>query len=198
MKAQTVLNKIMTLLSIQEEVKLAYGQLADGTILESSTFDVGEAIDVVSEDGSKSPAPTGEHEIALKDESGNEVIIRVIVADGKITERMNVEMEDDTTTSEEEEEIEVEMAEEVVPVETITEPSEDEKDAKIAELESKITELEALINEFKANKDMQMNEVDVPQLDGAPIEEAKFSIGHQFKSQKPQSTIDRVLANLSK
>jgi hypothetical protein len=198
MKPQTVLNKIMTLLSIQEEVKLAYGQLADGTILESSTFDVGEAIDVVSEDGSKSPAPTGEHEISLKDESGNEVIIRVIVADGKITERMNVELEDDTTTSEEEEEIEVEMAEEVVPVETITEPSEDEKDAKIAELESKITELEALINEFKANKDMQMNEVDVPQLDGAPIEEAKFSIGHQFKSQKPQSTIDRVFANLSK
>jgi hypothetical protein len=198
MKPQTVLNKIMTLLSIQEEVNLAYGQLADGTILESSTFDVGEAIDIVSEDGSKSPAPNGEHEIALKDESGNEVIIRVIVADGKITERMNVEESAPEAPEESQSEIEVEMAEEVVPVETIAEPSQDERDAKIASLETKITELEALINEFKAYKDMQMEDVDVPQLDGAPIEEAKFSIGHQFKSQKPQSTIDRVFANLSK
>ena len=171
MKPQTVLNKIMTLLSIQEEVKLAYGQLADGTILESSTFDVGEAIDIVSEDGSKSPAPNGEHEIALKDESGNEVIIRVIVADGKITERMNVEESAPEAPEESQESIEQQMSEEVVPVETIAEPSQDERDAKIASLETKITELEALINEFKAYKDMQMEDVDVPQLDGAPIEE---------------------------
>jgi hypothetical protein len=111
---------------------------------------------------------------------------------------MNVEESAPEAPEESQSEIEVEMAEEVVPVETIAEPSQDERDAKIASLETKITELEALINEFKAYKDMQMEDVDVPQLDGAPIEEAKFSIGHQFKSQKPQSTIDRVFANLSK
>lgn len=59
--------------------------------LDSPTFDVGETVDVVAEDGSKSPAPDGEHEVILKDESGNENKIRVVVKDGKITERENVE-----------------------------------------------------------------------------------------------------------
>lgn len=59
--------------------------------LESPTFDVGETIDVVSEDGSKAPAPDGEHQVELKDSEGNEVKIRVMVKDGKITERENVE-----------------------------------------------------------------------------------------------------------
>jgi len=62
-----------------------------GTKLESPTFDVGEDIEVVKEDGTKKPAPDGEHEVVLKDESGNEVKVRVIVKDGKITERENVE-----------------------------------------------------------------------------------------------------------
>ena len=63
--------------------------------LESPTFDVGEKIDVVAEDGSMTPAPDGEHQIELKDSEGEEVKIRVIVKDGKITERENVEESDD-------------------------------------------------------------------------------------------------------
>jgi len=61
--------------------------------LDSPTFDVGETIDVVKEDGEKEKAPDGEHEVILKDESGNENKIRVVVKDGIITERMNVEEE---------------------------------------------------------------------------------------------------------
>jgi hypothetical protein len=59
--------------------------------LESPTFDVGETIDVVKEDGSKVPAPDGEHQVELKDSEGNEVKIRVMVKDGKIEQRENVE-----------------------------------------------------------------------------------------------------------
>lgn len=59
--------------------------------LESPTFDVGEKIEVVAEDGSMSPAPDGEHQVELKDSDGNEVKIRVQVKDGKIVERENVE-----------------------------------------------------------------------------------------------------------
>ena len=93
MNSKSVLNKIMTLLSAKE-VELTYAKLADGTIVESPTFDVGEPLEIVSEDGTKSPAPDGEHELALKDESGNENIIKVITKDGKIVERENVELED--------------------------------------------------------------------------------------------------------
>lgn len=93
MNAKQVLNKIVSLLS-KDEVRLAYARLKDGTIVESPTFDVGEELFVVSEDGTKTPAPDGEHELALKDESGNENLIKVITKDGKIEERENVELAD--------------------------------------------------------------------------------------------------------
>jgi hypothetical protein len=201
-----MLNKIMTLLSVKAEVEMTYGQLKDGTILESSTFDVGETIDVVSADGTKSPAPAGEHEIALKDSEGNEVIIRVMVADGKITERQNVEEVAPMAPEESQIEIERELEMETVPVDTI--PTESEmKDKKIAELEAKIMEMESMINEFKSQKmaavevtvdEDEDEEVDVPVLDGAPVEEEVVNLSYKFNPAKQQSTMDRVLQNFSK
>jgi len=91
MNSKTVLNKILSLLS-KNEVILTYAKLADGTIVESATFDVGEDLFVVSEDGTKTPAPDGMHELALKDESGNENLIKVRTEAGKIVERENVEL----------------------------------------------------------------------------------------------------------
>lgn len=68
-------------------------ETAQGVKVESNTFDVGEDVFVLDGD-SKTPAPDGEHEVVLKDESGNENKIRFITKDGKITERENVEEED--------------------------------------------------------------------------------------------------------
>lgn len=96
MNAKKVLSKIMTLLS-QDEVELTYAKLADGTIVESPTFDVGEKLEIVSEDGTKAPAPNGTHELMLKDESGNENLIKVRTEDGVIVERENVELADAST-----------------------------------------------------------------------------------------------------
>ena len=93
MNSKTVLSKILGLLSMDNEVALTYAKLKDGTIVESATFDVGEDLFVVSEDGTKTPAPDGEHELSLKDESGDENLIKVFVKDGKIAERENVELE---------------------------------------------------------------------------------------------------------
>jgi hypothetical protein len=89
MNSKSVLGKIMTLLFL--EVAFTDAQTKDGTILQSPTFDLGETVDVVSEDGTKTPAPDGEHEIALKDSEGREVIIQIETKDGIITERSNVE-----------------------------------------------------------------------------------------------------------
>jgi hypothetical protein len=91
MNSKTVLNKILSLLS-KNEVILTYARLADGTIVESATFDVGEDLFVVSEDGTKTLAPDGMHELALKDESGDENLIKVRTEGGKIVERENVEL----------------------------------------------------------------------------------------------------------
>ena len=94
MNAKKVLNKIVEFLSA-DEVELTYAKLADGTIVESATFDVGEDLFVVSEDGTKSPAPNGFHDLMLKDEEGNENLIKVKTEDGKIVERENVELADE-------------------------------------------------------------------------------------------------------
>ena len=68
-------------------------ETAEGAKVESKTFDVGEEVYVLDGD-SKTPAPDGEHQVVLKDESGKENKIRFITKDGKITERENVEEED--------------------------------------------------------------------------------------------------------
>ena len=113
MNSKSVLSKIAKMLNLTEEVTFTEAQTKDGTILESPTFDVGETVDVVSEDGTKTPAPDGEHEISLKDTEGNEVLIKVITKDGVITERENVELESDSEV-----EIEVEKEAEMADVTT--------------------------------------------------------------------------------
>lgn len=94
MNSKSVLSKIAKLLNLNEEVALTYAKLADGTIVESATFDVGEDLFVVSEDGTKTPAPDGFHDLMLKDEEGNETLIKVKSEGGKIVERENVELAD--------------------------------------------------------------------------------------------------------
>lgn len=74
-----------------ESLSFTEATMKDGTVLKSPTFDLGEDVSVVGTDGKETPAPDGEHEIALKDSEGNEVTIRIITKDGKITERENVE-----------------------------------------------------------------------------------------------------------
>jgi hypothetical protein len=92
MNSKSVLNKILTLLSLEDgEVNFTDAKDAEGQILQSPTFDLGEDVEVVHEDGTKTPAPDGEHEIALKDSEGNEVVIRITTKDGKIESRENVE-----------------------------------------------------------------------------------------------------------
>jgi hypothetical protein len=92
MNAKQVLSKVVKLLNLEAEVELTYAKLADGTIVESATFDVGEDLFVVSEDGTKTPAPNGTHELMLRDSEGNETLLKVITEDGKIVERENVEL----------------------------------------------------------------------------------------------------------
>jgi hypothetical protein len=80
----------------QEEVEsskmeMTVAEDAQGQKLESPTFDVGEEVYVLGPDGEKTPAPDGEHQVVLKDSSGNENKIRIQTVDGKIVQRENVE-----------------------------------------------------------------------------------------------------------
>jgi hypothetical protein len=135
MNSKKVLTKILQLLSIQSEVEFTDARTADGTILQSPTFDLGETVDVISEDGTKTPAPDGEHEIALKDSEGNEVVIRVETKDGKIVQRANIEEANPELPKEEE------MAEadaDVVEVKPIPQADQKEKVNEMPDVEGQV------------------------------------------------------------
>ena len=203
MNSNTVLKRIMTLLSADtKEVSLTVASLVDGTVVESATFDVGEAIDVLSDDGTKTPAPDGEHELFLKDEEGNEVRIRVIVKDGVIVERMNVE---EAAEEEPKAEEEVEMAEDIAP------ESEDEKEVTInlelisktvTEMSYRIEELEKKLADMQVEEEVKEEEVmeeeeELPKLDGAPVMASKVNVPNKAagKNKSRQSAFLSKLYN---
>ena len=205
MDSNTVLGRIMTLLSLksEDEIKLAYAKLSDGTILESPTFDVGESVEVVSEDGTKSPAPDGEHELELTGAEGETVRFKIITEGGVIKERENVELEDTEEKPEEgleEETIEVDktipqvLAEETEIVEPAEEAEEEEGESevtinledvakKVEEMAYRIDELEKKLEAAEEEKtteeeleDEEEKEVEAKKLDGAPFEASKRSV----------------------
>jgi len=161
MNAKKVLSKIVEFLSVNE-VELTYAKLADGTIVESPTFDVGESLEVVSEDGTKSPAPDGEHELMLKDSEGNENRMKVQTKDGKIVERENVELADAET----------------VKAEPIPSVGNEDKENVMPDLKGQVkegTQMAEVTEE--ATKDM-------PQTDGKPLgenEEESIDLGDMKK-----------------
>jgi hypothetical protein len=98
---KTKLNQIRVVLGLQ--VKLASAKLADGTVVEAEEFVPGAALVVVAEDGSKSPAPAGEHtledgSVVLVDDAGSIVSIESkateVVEDVVEEEAKKVKMED--------------------------------------------------------------------------------------------------------
>ena len=210
MNSKEVLNKIIGMLSAEKKaVAMTYAKLADGTIVESPTFDIGETLDVVSEDGTKTPAPNGEHELALRDSEGRDVIIKVKTEEGKIVERENVEL---PAAEAEEVESEIEMAEETAEpiMEDTDKPTEEmpteEVDMKsmVEKLQYRIEELEKKMMDMMEVKEEEVSEgekaetkkvediseMSLPKLDGAPIEENSKPTLNKFgkKVTSPQST----------
>ena len=201
MDSNTVLGRIMQLLSLknEEDVKLAYAKLADGTILESPTFDVGESVEVVSEDGTKTPAPDGEHELELTGAEGETVRFKIITEGGVIKERENVELEEHGDDKEEDMSAETIKVDEEIPQalektdeeeleEEVTEEGEDEitinlEDVakKVEEMAYRIDELEKKLEEAQEEtieeelEEEDEKEVEAKKLDGAPVEASKFS-----------------------
>ena len=234
MNAKQVLNKIITLLN-KDEVKLTYARLKDGTIVESPTFDVGEQLEIVSEDGIKTPAPDGEHELSLKDSEGNETLIKVITKDGVIAERENVELADEDAESVKVKDLpqadgakaveDIQMAEETDEVNTLPStgdglPADIEKEGpsieielkdmvaklayRIEEMEKKMMEMQE-VKEEVVDKEAEVKEEDdinmeLPKLDGAPIETKMASVEANRKNygKKTMNAQDSFLSKLYK
>jgi hypothetical protein len=221
MNAKQVLSKIVAMLSSDKEVAMTYAKLADGTILESNTFDVGEAIDVVSEDGTKSPAPDGEHELFLKDSEGNDVRIKVITKDGIIAERENVELAETeevkplpNTTDEDKanevtamesvagEDIGGEESDEVSETPEVIPADDDKVEMKkmMEDMAYRISEMEKKFEAMmpKEEEEMEEEEEKLPKLDGAPVEEGMAKPKQNNFGKKSANSQSAFLSKLYK
>jgi hypothetical protein len=210
MNSKNVLNRILTLLSMEgKEEKFTYAKLADGTIVESPTFDVGEPVEIVTEEG-KSPAPDGVHELALRDEEGNEVLIKVRTEGGIIVERENVELEKDEEEKAVEEMESIagadmggdeegdEETDSVLPLPEDFAKSYQELAYRIEELEKKMKKFEEVKEEVvdkKADIEEELEEEELPKLDGAPVEEGSAKMR---KFGKEKTTVNTQAMFLSK
>jgi hypothetical protein len=216
MNAKQVLNKIITLLN-KDEVRLTYARLKDGTIVESPTFDVGEGLEIVSEDGTKTPAPDGTHELALKDSEGNETLIKVITKDGKIEERENVELADEDAETVKTEEIpqadgakaveDIQMAETTeevgplpstgdgMPADTEDNPSiEIELKDMVAKLAYRIEEMEKKMEEMgkmKMEEEVVDKEADIKEEDDISMEELPKLDGAPIETKMASVELNR-------
>ena len=169
MNAKNVLNKIITLLS-KDETKMAEAKLVDGTVVESPSFDVDQPLEVVTEEG-KVPAPDGEHELVLTDESGNEILIKVTTEGGVIVARENVDITERVEDAVEE------LAEETEEVAPLTEDDDmmTKLSYRIDELEKKIAQMEQVKEEVvdrsaEIDEEADIEDMELPKLNGAPIE----------------------------
>jgi len=180
MNSKTVLNKIMQMLSLNEEVQLTYAKLADGTIVESATFDVGEDLSVVSEDGTKSPAPDGTHDLMLKDTEGNETMLKVISKDGKIVERENVELADEDA--------------EMIKTEKLPSTGNEDPENVMADVPNSVTSGTQKMAEADVQVDPNM-----PETDGEPMdEESEVEINLGKKMEEMQYRIDEMEKKMMK
>lgn len=86
MESKTILNKIMTMLSVGKQVNLTgdvYGKLEDGTPLATDAFAVGHQLFVIKDNGEKVAAPDGDHITYLPTSNGSKRFI-IVVKDGTI------------------------------------------------------------------------------------------------------------------
>ena len=96
---------------------------------------------LVSEDGTKSPAPNGFHDLMLKDTEGNETLLKVKSEDGKIVERENVELADADASMEEVKDLpQSDVKEKANEVKDIESPANNSKDLKPSSMMAEQTE----------------------------------------------------------
>jgi len=204
MKAQNVLNKILTELASIRKVEFAQMNLENGTVLEAEAFEPENEVFVISGED-RVPAPVGEHKL----EDGK---ILVIVEEGIISEIKEVE-------APEVEEVEMQSEEAVAVAEEVASEVADEAADAISEEVSAAIEVavaEALVpvvEEVAAEMKKLREELASAKTEMAAMEK-KFSsqsaarpIKHNpakpeskqamFSSKRQPNTLDRVLAKLN-
>ena len=193
MKANNILNRILAELSSIREVKFEQMTLENGAVLEAESFEAGNEVFVISGED-RVAAPVGEHLLA----DGR---ILVIEEEGLIAEIKEAAAETEVEVEVEAPEAEVELAEVEVK---------EEAPAVVAIIEKVLEEVAMMREEMKAMREEmgsyakkeEMSAIKA-ELSAAP---AAKPIKHnpetkqvqKMSANRPEKTIDRVLARMNK
>ena len=173
---------------VQEEVKveMATMKLAGGVVVEAESFEAGENVFLVGEDGEKVAAPVGEHEL----EDGN---ILVIEEEGVIAEIREAAAEEAP------EEVVEEAAEEDMPQEEMAYVTKEEFGAAIDEIKEMIAAMMPEEEEMSAEEPkVEMSADEAPaakKVSAAPVD--KQPEMHKFANKGRQDALARVMSKLS-
>lgn len=204
MKEITLLNKVRELLGM--EIKLEQRKLEDGvTIIEADAFEAEAEVVIITEDEQRIPLPIGDYKM----EDG---MILVVAEEGIIAEIKEEAAEEEVIEEEAEkeyEEKEEEMAtEEAKPVKKVVESV--SKETYFSEIEALKKENEELKAEVEhLSKINNKEEFAKEEVELSNEEPAAKPIAHnpenktntndiKYGQKRPQTTMDRVFAKLSK
>jgi hypothetical protein len=173
----SVLNQIKTLLGI--EIKLEQMTLENGTVLEAESFEAGEAVFIVTEDG-QVPLPVGEYELP-------ESKMLVVSEEGVIGEVKAME-EPVAEEAVETKEVEVEASEEPSYV------TKEDFEAAIGEIKSMLSETK----KEEVKEEVELSKEDMPAAKAiVPNPEKESGKSFNFHSIKFAGTESRVLAKIA-
>lgn len=199
MNNNSILNKVRELLGM--EIKLAERRLEDGqTRIEAEEFAAGFQVVIVTEDDQRIPLPEGDYKL-----DGDDGEILVVQEEGIIFEIKTEEVVEEEVTEE------VEVKEEVVEEEMATEKPAAKKTVESIVKETFFSEIENLKKqneELKAevehlskinNKEevVELSEEAIKPIVHNPENEQKTKL-NSYSQNRPQTTMDRVFAKLSK
>jgi len=209
MKDNSILNKVRELLGM--EVKLAERRLEDGqTRIEAEEFAAGFQVVIVTEDDQRIPMPEGEYKL-----DGEEGEILVIKEEGIIFEIKKEEVVEEEVVEEEvevkDEVIEEEMTAEKPVKKTVESIVKETFFSEIEALKKENEELKAEVEHLSKinNKEEFSKEATEEVVELSNEEPAAKPIAHnpenktntndiKYGQSRPQTTMDRVFAKLSK
>lgn len=211
MKDNSILNKVRELLGM--EVKLAERRLEDGqTRIEAEEFAAGFQVVIVTEDDQRIPMPEGEYKL-----DGEEGEILVIKEEGIIFEIKKEEVVEEEVVEEEvevkdEEVIEEEMTAEKPVKKTVESIVKETFFSEIEALKKENEELKAEVEHLsKINNKEEFSKEEATEevVELSNEEPAAKPIAHnpenktntndiKYGQNRPQTTMDRVFAKLSK
>ena len=189
MKANNILNRILAELSSIREVKFEQMTLENGAVLEAESFEAGNEVFIISGDD-RVAAPVGEHLL----EDGR---ILVIEEEGVVAEIKEASAEVEVEAPEAEVELaEVEVKEEAPAVVAIIEKVLEE----IAMMREEMKGMREEMGGYAKKEEMAAVKAE---LSAAPAAKAikhnpETKQVQKMSSNRPEKTIDRVLARINK